>query len=208
MTSALRLHVGVLGHSRGLKLRHVSCTAHRRNLSDGHKKTLHEVCLMEFITSTGSLDKWGSFYRQLIVFFPLLGAWGEAKSLDYFRIYNVCCCKAPPGWESPEFEPWAGAVGAGAGSAGTSEQADGGNVPNSDEEDVLGRCMYEYIYIIYIYSFQPGSWLLVVGVLTFSHCHTVAFQAFLAVPSWLRSPNLLCLRRSPKQRCRRRRWTP
>lgn len=150
MTSALRLHVGVLGHSRGLKLRHVSCTAHRRNLSDGHKKTLHEVCLMEFITSTGSLDKWGSFYRQLIVFFPLLGAWGEAKSLDYFRIYNVCCCKAPPGWESPEFEPWAGAVGAGAGSAGTSEQADGGNVPNSDEEDVLGRCMYEYIYIIYI----------------------------------------------------------
>ena len=94
-------------------------------------------------------------------FFPLLGAWGEAKSLDLSEfISNVCCCKAPPGWESPEFEPWAGAVGAGAGSAGTSEQADGGNVPNSDEEDVLGRCMYEYIYNIYIvFNLEAGCWL-------------------------------------------------
>ena len=98
---------------------------------------------MEFITSTAynNAQPWiietgfgqvGFVLPASHRFFTSWGEDGEAKSLI---ISNVCCCKAPHSWKSPEFEPWAGAVGAGAGSAGTSEQADGGSVPSSDEED-------------------------------------------------------------------------
>ena len=160
MTSALRLHVGVLGHSRGLKLRHVSCTAHRRNLSDGHKKTLHEVCLMEFITSTGSLDKWGSFYRQLIVFFLSWGPGGRQNPLIYQNLSAMfVVVKHPLAGRAPNLSlgqvPWVQAQAAQALRSKLMEETSQTQMKRMCWE---GVCMN--IYIIYIvFNLEAGCWL-------------------------------------------------